>query len=74
MNKISWTAEMVRDLYELPFFELINQAYQCHIEHFDPSEIEFCALCSIKTGACPEDCAYCPQSGHYNTGLKRKSC
>jgi biotin synthase len=72
MNKISWTAEMVRDLYELPFFELINQAYQCHIEHFDPSEIEFCALCSIKTGACPEDCAYCPQSGHYNTGLKKE--
>lgn len=73
MNDISWTSEMVDDLYKLPFFELINQAYQCHLENFVSGDIEFCALCSVKTGACPEDCAYCPQSGHYNTGLKKES-
>lgn len=72
MSEIFWTSEMVCGLYELPFFELIKQAYQCHIEHFDPGDIEFCALCSIKTGACPEDCAYCPQSGHYHTGVKKE--
>src|SRR3990167_6089230 len=72
MRETCWTEEMVSDLYELPFFELIKQAYQCHIEYFNPGDIELCALCSIKTGACPEDCAYCPQSGHYNTGLKKE--
>ncbi len=73
MSEILWTEEKVRDLYELPFFELINQAYECHMENFEPGDMEFCALCSIKTGACPEDCAYCPQSGHYNTGLKKEN-
>lgn len=72
MNQTGWTAEEVGRLYELPFFELISRAHQCHSEHFPPGEIEFNALCSIKTGACPEDCAYCPQSGHYNTGLKKE--
>lgn len=72
MQQIVWTAENIHHLYELPLFELVQKAYQCHREHFEPTEMEFCALCSIKTGACPEDCAYCPQSGHYNTDLKKE--
>lgn len=66
------TKEHISELYQKPFFELIHQAYQCHIKHFKPGDMEFCALCSIKTGACPEDCAYCPQSGHYKTGLQKE--
>lgn len=72
MNQTTWTKESVSALYENPFFELLYQAYQCHRTHFSQGDMEFCALCSIKTGACPEDCAYCPQSGHYNTGLKKE--
>jgi biotin synthase len=73
MTTIFWTAQTVGELFELPLFELVNQAYQCHVKHSNPSDIEFCALCSIKTGACPEDCAYCPQSAHYSTGLKKEN-
>lgn len=72
MQQTHWTAEQVHQLYELPFFELVQQAYHTHRQHFERGDMEFCALCSIKTGACPEDCAYCPQSGHYNTGLKKE--
>lgn len=72
MSEASWTKESINNLYELPFFELVEEAYQCHLKHFKPGDMEFCVLCSIKTGACPEDCAYCSQSGHYNTGLKKE--
>src|SRR3990167_6167086 len=72
MKQISWTKETISDLYQQSFFELLYQAYQCHRTHFNQGDMEFCALCSIKTGACPEDCAYCPQSGHYNTNLKKE--
>ena len=69
---MGWTTEQVKELYEMPFMELIYQAHGVHREHFDPNEIQTCAIMSIKTGACPEDCAYCPQSGHYKTGLERE--
>lgn len=72
MSEIVWTSDRVNALYEKPFFELIHQAYLCHQAHFEAREIEFCALSSIKTGTCPEDCAYCPQSGHYKTGLQKQ--
>tara|TARA_Y100000588_G_C14178906_1_gene892688 strand:+ start:350 stop:1321 length:972 start_codon:yes stop_codon:yes gene_type:complete len=72
MNNQSWDKKQIVSYYELPFFELINQAFQIHKQHFDIQEMEYCTLASIKTGACPEDCAYCPQSGHYNTGLKKE--
>ncbi len=72
MNKISWTHKTIAELFEQQFFALINLAHQCHSENFSSSDMELCTLCSIKTGTCPEDCAYCPQSGHYNTGLKRE--
>ena len=57
-----WTVEAVRVLFELPFAELLHRAQTVHREHFDPSEVELATLLSIKTGGCPEDCAYCTQS------------
>lgn len=68
INK-SWDKNALLMLLELPLFELVNRAYEVHKQHFNPTEIEFCVLSSIKTGGCPEDCAYCPQSAHYDTGL-----
>lgn len=72
MTKIVWTEKKVLSLFDLPFFDVVNQAYEVHKQNFDIKEMEFCTLLSIKTGACPEDCAYCPQSGHYKTGLKKE--
>ena len=72
MTRPLWNEEKVLGLFKLPYFDLIHQAYVQHKQHFDIQAMEFCTLSSIKTGACPEDCAYCPQSGHYNTGLKKE--
>lgn len=68
----NWTVSLIAKAFAKPFFELIQAAYTCHRSHFKARDMEFCALSSIKTGTCPEDCAYCPQSGHYNTGLKKE--
>src|SRR5262249_59874929 len=65
-----WTRAEVRALFELPFPELIFRAQRIHREHFDPTEVQISTLISIKTGGCPEDCAYCPQSAHYQTSVK----
>jgi biotin synthase len=65
-----WTREEVRSLFELSFPELIFHAQRIHRLHFDPTEVQMSTLISIKTGGCPEDCAYCPQSVHYDTGVK----
>jgi len=65
-----WTREEVRGLFALPFSELIFRAQQIHRVHFDPAEVQISTLLSIKTGGCPEDCAYCPQSAKYETGVK----
>jgi biotin synthase len=59
----------VQAVYELPFPELLFRAQAVHREHNDPLEVQLCTLLSIKTGGCPEDCAYCPQSAHYDTGV-----
>ena len=67
-----WTVEEVRDLFELPFNDLMFQAHSIHRQNFNPNEVQVSTLLSIKTGACPEDCKYCPQSGHYNTGLEKE--
>ncbi|SIS48149.1 biotin synthase BioB [Neptunomonas antarctica] len=68
----NWTVEEVRDLFELPFNDLMFQAHTVHRQYFKPNEVQVSTLLSIKTGACPEDCKYCPQSGHYNTGLEKE--
>src|ERR1044071_6880007 len=64
-----WTRSEVRALFELPFPELMHRAAQAHRENFDPCEVQISTLLSIKTGGCPEDCAYCPQSAKFDTGV-----
>lgn len=66
-----WTLDEVRALFELPFNDLLFQAQTVHRQHFDPNRVQVSTLLSIKTGACPEDCKYCSQSGHHNTGLDK---
>jgi len=65
-----WTREEIRALFALPFPELIFQAQTVHRINFDPTQVQISTLLSIKTGGCPEDCAYCPQSSAYETDLK----
>lgn len=69
----NWTPEEIESLFCLPLTELVFRAQTALREHFAPDEIQGCRLLSIKTGACPEDCGYCPQSAHYTTGLQRES-
>ena len=64
-----WTRDEVRALFRLPFPELVYEAARVHRLHFDPTEVQISTLLSIKTGGCPEDCAYCPQSAKYDTGV-----
>ena len=66
----NWTRDEVRALFALPFTELVFEAARVHRQHFDPAEVQISTLLSIKTGGCPEDCAYCPQSAKYDTGVK----
>jgi biotin synthase len=65
-----WTRAQVAALFALPFTELMFRAALVHRENFDPAEVQISTLLSIKTGGCPEDCAYCPQSVKYDTGVK----
>jgi biotin synthase len=65
-----WTRAEVRALFDLPFLELLFRAQQVHRLHFDPGEVQVSTLLSVKTGGCPEDCAYCPQSASYDTGVE----
>lgn len=66
-----WTAHEIEAIYTLPVPELIFRAQTIHRAYHRPNEVQGCALLSIKTGGCPEDCAYCPQSAHYRTGVAR---
>jgi len=68
-----WTTDEVESLYALPLTELLYRAQTVHRRYHDPAEIQRCTLLSIKTGGCPEDCGYCPQSAHYETGVGRES-
>lgn len=65
-----WGEDQVLALLELPFNDLIFRAHTIHRQHFDANEVQLSTLLSIKTGACPEDCAYCPQSAHHKTGIE----
>ncbi|MDR1076265.1 MAG: biotin synthase BioB [Xanthomonadaceae bacterium] len=65
-----WRREEILALFELPFPELLYQAASVHRLHFDPAQVQVSTLLSIKTGGCPEDCAYCPQSQRYQTGVR----
>ena len=68
---ITWTQEAAERIYQQPFNDLIFQAQQVHRQHFVPNEVQVSTLLSIKTGGCPENCAYCPQSAHFETGVKK---
>ena len=69
MTAETFTVRQVRDIHDLPLPELIFRAQTVHRTHHDPGEVQLCTLLSVKTGGCPEDCAYCPQSSKYDTGL-----
>jgi biotin synthase len=65
-----WSVEAVARLFEQPFGDLVFEAQRVHREHFEPNTVQLSTLLSIKTGGCPEDCGYCPQSAHHDTGLQ----
>ena len=67
-----WSEEEVLGLFIQPFSDLMFTAQTVHRQHFDPNQVQVSTLLSIKTGTCPEDCKYCPQSAHYNTGLEKE--
>jgi biotin synthase len=67
-----WTRAEIREIYESPFTELLYRAQTVHRQFNNPAEVQMCRLLSIKTGGCPEDCAYCPQSAHYQAGVTRQ--
>lgn len=69
-NSNPWTREAVQQLFDQPFNDLVFAAQTVHRQHHQPNSVQLSSLLSIKTGACPEDCAYCPQSARYKTGLK----
>lgn len=68
--KNDWTKEEIREIYHQPFFELVYKAASIHRQYNDPQEVQVCTLLSVKTGGCPEDCAYCPQAARYHTDVK----
>ena len=70
--KKTWNISEAMTLFELPFNDLLFKAQSIHRQHFDPNTVQLSTLISAKTGACPEDCKYCAQSGHYKTGLEKE--
>ena len=66
-----WTVAEIEAVYSAPLLDLIFRAQTIHRAYHHPGDVQGCALLSIKTGGCPEDCAYCPQSAHYRTGVER---
>ena len=71
MLRYDWNLSEIEELYALPFPELIYRAQTVHRDNFSPEKVQRSTLLSIKTGGCPEDCKYCPQSAHYSTGLEK---
>lgn len=67
-----WTLQKAKEIFDLPLIELLHQAQSVHRNNFDPNKVQVSTLLSIKTGSCPENCSYCPQSAHYKTGLKKE--
>ena len=67
-----WTLDEARAVNRLPFNDLLFHAQRVHRGNFDPNQVQVSTLLSIKTGGCPEDCAYCPQSVRYDTGVERE--
>lgn len=72
LTRHDWALEEVRRIHDAPLFELIDRARRVHLEHHPAQEVQLCTLLSVKTGGCPEDCAYCPQSAHYQTSVDKE--
>jgi biotin synthase len=72
-SHLRWSIAEVEALFALPFNDLIFRAQQVHRQHFDPNTVQLSTLLSIKTGGCPEDCAYCPQAARYQTGVANEA-
>ncbi len=70
MIRNDWTREQITDIFNSPVLDLIFRAATIHRQHHDPQEVQVCTLLSVKTGGCPEDCAYCPQAARYHTEVK----
>jgi biotin synthase len=70
MFRHDWTLAEVRAIHDLPLLELVHRAQGVHREHFGDNKVQLCSLLSVKTGGCPEDCAYCPQAARYHTGVQ----
>ena len=68
----NWSLEQAKSIFNLSFNEIIYKAQTIHRKYFTPNEVQVSTLLSIKTGSCPENCSYCPQSAHYQTGLKKE--
>jgi len=68
-----WRVDEVAAIHDAPLFELVDRARAVHCENHGPSSVQLCTLISVKTGGCPEDCAYCPQSAHYKTPVSKES-
>lgn len=68
--RTDWTRDEIADIYNSPVLDLIYRAATVHRQHHDPQEVQVCTLLSVKTGGCPEDCAYCPQAARYHTNVK----
>src|SRR5256714_8975612 len=69
MIRYDWTLAEVRAIHDLPLLDLLHRAQSVHREHFGDHKVQLCSLLSVKTGGCPEDCAYCPQAARYHTGV-----
>ncbi|GAB4045333.1 biotin synthase BioB [Spirosoma litoris] len=70
MLRTDWTRAEIAEIYNSPVLDLMYRAATVHRQHHDPQEVQVCTLLSVKTGGCPEDCAYCPQAARYHTGVK----
>ena len=69
-NRHDWTKEEILEIYNSPFLDLVYRASTAHRKYHNPQEVQVCTLLSVKTGGCPEDCAYCPQAARYHTDVK----
>jgi biotin synthase len=65
-----WSLKEIREIHDLPLFELVDRARAVHLAFHAKEKVQLCTLLSVKTGGCPEDCAYCPQSSHHDTSVK----
>src|SRR5207302_8548553 len=73
MIRDDWTLAEVRAIHDLPLLDLLHRAQSVHREHFGDNKVQLCSLLSVKTGGCPEDCAYCPQAARYHTGVPNEA-